>query len=619
MPYPVQASLPARSRSSTFSAKNLSYAAFFSVLVPAFLLGWSIWSNGQVTGPLPSRLTSVAIAGFGLALFAWALLTFVVQTRKLPINIDPPDFPILVGPYRWLSDPIYVGFCTFVFGLAGAYGLVFGFWFASPTLTLLTVALVLGHENGRRPARLARPALLDWPAANSSIAPRRAIVSALVHGLIATAIVVFLSSLGEARPDGIANLGFLAFPLLVMPLLLLRRQPVSNQELRHYVGTQYAGAVAILTLAYGSIDGSSIMMALAAVTTGASLRLGDGLRSRLMCLVPWLLLLVLLFIAINAPLPLIACFVLAPLTAVTAYILPDLRAAAIRISEHVANSWSAILIGPVRIISYAVYAFVSAFTGVVVFEMSIDDPFGLMAAAISGCILLGAAAWGQAVEYSGRLARPFGYFGAVIGGIAGVLVVAMFADIPLMLIGAGVALCTPWVQAIGRLRCLVQGCCHGRLAKNAATSIRYYRRESRVVCIAGLAGSPLYPTQLFSIYANIFLGTLLARLWFAGLSASIIVGTYFIVSGSLRFIEEDFRGEPQTPSYGGLKLYQWLSILQVIGGIAATFFSSGKMAALSAPNALQLFVALVVGLITAVAMGTDLPMSRRRFSRLTPG
>ncbi|MFZ8258180.1 hypothetical protein ACO1KT_14780, partial [Staphylococcus aureus] len=85
-----------------------------------------------------------------------------------------------------------------------------------------------------------------------------------------------------------------------------------------------------------------------------------------------------------------------------------------------------------------------------------------------------------------------------------------------------------------------------------------------------------------------------------------------IVSGSLRFIEENFRGEPQTPVYGHLNLYQWLSILLVIGGIAVTCFSSSHMAAPSEPKSFHLIWAFLLGAISATAMGTDLPMSLRR-------
>jgi prolipoprotein diacylglyceryltransferase len=206
----------------------------------------------------------------------------------------------------------------------------------------------------------------------------------------------------------------------------------------------------------------------------------------------------------------------------------------------------------------------------------------------------------------------------VIGGVVGATLVAGLSDTPIVELGAGLALSAPWIQAIGRLRCLVQGCCHGRAANNAETGIRYNRSQSRVVRIAKLKGVPLYPTPLFSIYANAILGILLVRFAIAGLSASLILGVYFVVTGATRFTEEAFRGEPQTPIYCGIKLYQWLAIAMVIFGIIWTLIPSSALPSPSVIDGFQLAAAAVAGLLYAIAMGVDFPRSTRRWSSLTP-
>ena len=99
---------------------------------------------------------------------------------------------------------------------------------------------------------------------------------------------------------------------------------------------------------------------------------------------------------------------------------------------------------------------------------------------------------------------------------------------------------------------------------------------------------------------------------------SLIVATYLIVAGAARFMEEAFRGEPQTAAYGGLTIYQWLAVAMVAGGMPMTAIRSGPLGPLFAPNSIQLSGALIVGLISALAMGVDFPESTRRFTRLTP-
>ena len=71
------------------------------------------------------------------------------------------------------------------------------------------------------------------------------------------------------------------------------------------------------------------------------------------------------------------------------------------------------------------------------------------------------------------------------------------------------------MQAIGRLRCLVNGCCHGRQTSDAI-GIRVTHERSRVIRVAEVSGVPIHPTQLYSILANVFLGLLLLRLWVSG-------------------------------------------------------------------------------------------------------
>jgi prolipoprotein diacylglyceryltransferase len=185
-----------------------------------------------------------------------------------------------------------------------------------------------------------------------------------------------------------------------------------------------------------------------------------------------------------------------------------------------------------------------------------------------------------------------------------------------MLLLAALALAIPWAQAIGRLRCLVQGCCHGSEAPEAL-GIVYLREKSRVLTLGNLGRVPLHPTPLYSILANVVIGSLLLRLWSLGASLSIVVGSYLILTGVSRFVEESYRGEPQTPIVGGLRIYQWLAIVSFVSGAIVTTLPAAAEPRWSPWLDVSVPVtALLFGACAGFAMGVDFPGSARRFARL---
>jgi hypothetical protein len=126
----------------------------------------------------------------------------------------------------------------------------------------------------------------------------------------------------------------------------------------------------------------------------------------------------------------------------------------------------------------------------------------------------------------------------------------------------------------------------------------------------------LHPAPLYSILWMLLTGAGLVRLWVLGAPLSFIVGSYLVLVGLGRFVEEHYRGEPQTAQIAGLRLYQWLAIAFVLGG-SAVMAAGGRPAPPPQPLALSAWGALaVVLLVSYVAFGVDVPASDRRFSRL---
>lgn len=581
--------------------RHLAYAALFCIVLPAALYCWSVTAQLAHMPSPPPQQVGWCLAIIGMLVFVWAALVFIVKTGKLPLNADPPDRAIMAGPYAIVADPLYVGFNAAVFGIAAILQNRFGFFIVAPVLAAATIALVVGYENVRRPRR-PHPALLDVPES----AGRPATAGEAVATVVNVLVLVFIA------------LPFTGANALAIPTLLLAPGSaavltigLSAGALRRGLGI-FATTLMIVTIVFGFSDPTLAVTAPVGIAVAAF-----GLfNRRLMRLMAVVLLMtadmgaVFLGDGWRGAAVIGGAFILAAL-------LPVLHRAMVRFSEWVANSWSALEIGPVRIINYAIYPFIAALIGASVFEALAPGP-AFAEVIIIGCIgLFGAGLWANLIENTGKLARPFGYFGFMIGGAIGTVAAAVFFGVPVLSIAGAAALAAPPVQAIGRLRCLVQGCCHGRPSTDGLTAIVYRRTESRVLKIAGLGGVPVHPTPLYSIYGNLIVAIVLVRLAWGGFPAGLIAGLYLIGSGVARFIEEAFRGEPQTRVLFGLKMYQWLALTELLGGALMTIFPSEPLM-LRPLGAAEIGVALAIAGLAGLAMGVDFPNSRLRFSRLTP-
>jgi protein-S-isoprenylcysteine O-methyltransferase Ste14 len=632
----------------------LLYGSAWAVAAPLLLVAWAAATADVVplsTIHAPAAGSALALAG--IALMGMGMHALAVHGGGLPMNAYPPPRFVAAGVYAWTGHPIYVGFVTLAFGVSIASGSASGLWLVTPVAALALAALVLGYERHdlrrrfgqRRRARIALPTarpgrptaaeqvsvyllvLLPWLLAYEALhligAPRDAIPSHLpferawpviewteiiyasayamilatplivrsrpalrrfaVTGLLATAIVTFIYVLvplvAPPRPFEPATLAgrllafersmsntVAAFPAfhVIWPLIAM--------EAWHANGRRWGRVAAVWT----------VLIAASCITTGMH-SLAD----------------------------VVAAFAIFPLLSRAPAAWELLR----RLSERIANSWREWRIGSVRIINHGFYTAAGGAVGTWIAAVVAGPGLVTIVIAIALVSLLFSALWAQFIEGSPVLLRPLGFYGGIAGGLAamGVLLVLGIAVEPLLL---GFALAMPWVQAAGRLRCLVQGCCHGGPAPRAV-GIRYGHSRSRVTQIAGLAGTPIHPTPLYSLLANVATGLLLFRLQSLGASVGIIAGLYFVLNGLARFVEESYRAEPQTPIVGGLRLYQWIAALSMLVGIGFTTTARAALPAAGSPlHLLPLLAALLVGTIALVMTGLDFPESNRRFSRL---
>lgn len=284
-------------------------------------------------------------------------------------------------------------------------------------------------------------------------------------------------------------------------------------------------------------------------------------------------------------------------------------------SEIIANSWKEWEFGKIRVINHGFYVGFGSFLGILLIGYLVGDDYAWGVLIFSLVVIVFSALWAQVIEGSEKLKRPFGYYGALVGIIFASMVVWLMGYDVWVIIGV-VSVVMPWVQAIGRFRCLVNGCCHGSKVKDSSVGIRYHHYRSRVCGLSDLKGELLHPTQLYAMLWLFLVGLVLLSLWNNNFSSSFIFGIYLILTGIGRFVEEAYRGEVQTHIIMGLRLYQWTAIISVLIGIGMTMIPVEAFVKISEFGWESIVAASIGGLFTFFVMGVDFPQSNKRFSRL---
>jgi hypothetical protein len=285
------------------------------------------------------------------------------------------------------------------------------------------------------------------------------------------------------------------------------------------------------------------------------------------------------------------------------------------ISNKIANSWKEWVFGPIRIINHGFYVGFGSFFGVFIAGYLTGKEYVWAYLAFLTSIIIFSAIWAQLIEGSEKLKRPFGYYGAMVGILFASFIVWLMGYNVWVIIGVASVL-MPWTQAIGRFRCLINGCCHGSPTKDTTIGIRYFHYRSRVCGLSNLKGILLHPTQLYAMFWLFFLGFILLSLWNKLYPYSFIFGVYLILSGIGRFVEEAYRGEIQTVIWKGLRLYQWTAIASILIGIGITMLPVTMVELHPGFDWEIVLSAFLIGLLTFIAMGVDFPNSNARFSRL---
>ncbi|MGO9086842.1 MAG: prolipoprotein diacylglyceryl transferase family protein [Candidatus Sulfotelmatobacter sp.] len=641
------------SASSKLVGKVL-YGGFFTIVLPALLAVWASQTSTLVNlRAIHSLPWGIATAAIGAVLMALGMAALWFAGGGLPMNAFPPPRYVSRGIYRWFSHPIYLGFSFACVGTAIAAGSSSGLWLVSPTVILLSAALVLGYELPDLRARFgaAFPEQRLLPADNES-APSareriRCYLTVLLPWLLGYEAFV---AIGIPRDAKIAYFPFESrWPLLPWTgifyasvyalVLLVPLRARTRNNLRSFSKRGLLSMVVVFPLYLAvpliapvrsfatnglwekllnldrSVDTAAaafpsyhVIWAFLAAET-----LGRTRRQKWLWRI-WALLVSAscLTTGMHALVDVIAGFLVALLLIRIDHVWAFLR----NLSETIANSWREWRFGPLRVINHGIYAAAGAFIGIWV----IDTLLGPGKSVIPAAIFLGGAVvsalWAQVIEGSSALLRPLGFYGGMLGAAAGGIAAAWLNGTSVWLVLAAMVVAAPWTQGLGRLRCLVQGCCHGK-PTSEEFGIRYTHPRSRVWRVVSLRGVPVHATPLYSLLWNVLVALVITRLYFLHAGAPLVGGVYSILSGAGRFVEEAYRGEPQTPVIRGLRLYQWIAVATVVLGAVVTTVKSSPIPPAPAVHASSLVVAFVCGIAAWLLTGVDLPESNRRFARLT--
>lgn len=631
------------------------YAAIFCLGLPLLLWIWSEKTAAIIQLPVPNvPYLGAALSALGGGLMLWAMWNLWQQGKGLPMNAFPPEHYVKTGAYRLFRHPIYIGAILLCVGLSLYFQSSSGLWLVSPLFGLLVVMYVLGFEREVMEQHFSHAMQMHQPLCSLPLADDKTLSFAQKIWILVAVFGSWLLIYESFIFFGVPKDAFfsetiwdsyipliapsvifynLLYPLvLALPFLLKTQRQGRAFVLDSAVGMTlifYCYLTIPAALNYQGVTSDSFFANW--ITLG---RLADGEMGALPSFhVFWALMVYryvqLQFIRWKRPLVvlttliIISCLttqnhtLLDVLTGILVFLLTIYRQpiyrALLKGCEKISNSWREWHFGRVRVINHGFYAAIGGFCGFMIMGYFLPDQLWVLyAIGIAGFV--GAGLWAQLVEGSHLLLRPFGYYGSVIGVSVVVCLIALFSELELWYLAAISALAASPIQFWGRFRCLVQGCCHGKPTDIAG--ICFHHPKSRVNKLAGWKGVNLYPTQFYSIAANFFTFFILWRFVTLEMPLSFITGMYLILNGAFRFVEESLRGEPQTPYFLGMRVYQWLALLSIVIGIFCTTCPSGTLVHGKLDSTLWLN-GVIYFFIILFAYGIDFPKSNVRFSRLT--
>ncbi|MGQ9919736.1 MAG: prolipoprotein diacylglyceryl transferase [Desulfobacca sp.] len=152
--------------------------------------------------------------------------------------------------------------------------------------------------------------------------------------------------------------------------------------------------------------------------------------------------------------------------------------------------------------------------------------------------------------------------GGLVFGLISVIYLLYRYQLPLWATLDTMALAVPLGQFIGRLGCFMAGCCYGK-ETTVPWAVTFTHPET-----LARPGVPLHPTQLYESFLMLGVFLFLLRFRQRQQFSGQILGIYFLLAGTVRFIVEFWRGDERGPIlFWGMASTQVIALAVALGGL----------------------------------------------------
>ena len=172
--------------------------------------------------------------------------------------------------------------------------------------------------------------------------------------------------------------------------------------------------------------------------------------------------------------------------------------------------------------------------------------------------------WGKILEWNyiqQLLGGGFVFYGGLIGGILGLVLVNQISDINVMNYVKTAIPCLPITHGFGRIGCFFAGCCYG-IPYDGPFCVDY---QAPTLAPVGIS---LFPVQLLEAIADFLIAVIIIDLIVKKGQGMFGIYLYLTSYVIIRFLLENFRGDSERGRWLLFSTSQWISlgIGCIIGG-----------------------------------------------------
>lgn len=128
----------------------------------------------------------------------------------------------------------------------------------------------------------------------------------------------------------------------------------------------------------------------------------------------------------------------------------------------------------------------------------------------------------------------------------------------------------PLFHVFGRIGCFFAGCCYG-----IESEFGFFIRENEVN--PSITGVTRLPIQLIEAFLNLLIFFVMYVLFKKRILSDKLIYIYMIIYGTIRFIDEFFRGDTYRGILFSLSTSQWISLILIIFSVVMLIVSKSKI------------------------------------------